>query len=238
MDQRLRSDPFLAGFLGRPAYTLAVDGLDADALSQAVERLIAEGAFAQARTGAQDPALAAMLQQAGFRLADTNLILERPRGGIPEGGPDFLYRGARPEDERAVRQVAETGFRYSRLHLDPRIPREAADAFKGAWAGNFFAGKRGQAMIVAEDQGQVRGFLQLLRKGDLLVIDLVAVAEACRGRGAASGMIGHADSSLDGFSLWRTGTQAANIPSLRLYESLGFRMADAGYVFHFHGDKA
>jgi ribosomal protein S18 acetylase RimI-like enzyme len=31
------------------------------------------------------------------------------------------------------------------------------------------------------------------------------------------------------------GTQAANIPSVRLYESLGFRLRSSQYVLHHHG---
>jgi hypothetical protein len=34
------------------------------------------------------------------------------------------------------------------------------------------------------------------------------------------------------------GTQAANVASLRLYESLGFRMRDAKFVLHHHGSAA
>jgi hypothetical protein len=32
----------------------------------------------------------------------------------------------------------------------------------------------------------------------------------------------------------RVGTQIANIPSLRLYERLGFTMAESAYVLHAH----
>jgi hypothetical protein len=34
---------------------------------------------------------------------------------------------------------------------------------------------------------------------------------------------------------FRVGTQAANAPSVRLYESLGFRFRDAQFVLHHHG---
>ena len=33
----------------------------------------------------------------------------------------------------------------------------------------------------------------------------------------------------------RVGTQAANTPSVRLYESLGFRLSQAQFVLHHHG---
>ena len=35
-------------------------------------------------------------------------------------------------------------------------------------------------------------------------------------------------------SVIAVGTQVANLPSVRLYEKLGFRLAAAQYVFHFH----
>jgi RimJ/RimL family protein N-acetyltransferase len=47
-------------------------------------------------------------------------------------------------------------------------------------------------------------------------------------------MIAYAETNLQGFEKIHAGTQIANIPSMRLYESLGFRICRAGYVFHYH----
>ena len=47
-------------------------------------------------------------------------------------------------------------------------------------------------------------------------------------------MINFATNNLDDFEYIRVGTQLANVPSLRLYEKLGFYIVDAAYVFHYH----
>ena len=47
-------------------------------------------------------------------------------------------------------------------------------------------------------------------------------------------LIASAARDIPGPKTVRVGTQIANIPSLRLYESLGFRIADTHYVLHYH----
>lgn len=123
------------------------------------------------------------------------------------------------------------------------MPQATADAIKRAWAGNFFEGRRGDGMLVAEHEGRLAGFLQLLWGNDAcLVIDLIGVDPAFQGRGIGRGMILHAARHGTGCGpvprSMQVGTQAANTPSVRLYESLGFRLASAQHVLHYHGGEA
>lgn len=73
----------------------------------------------------------------------------------------------------------------------------------------------------------------------MLVIDLIAVAPQVARQGLAQEMIAFiaANGTGDGHrpSGLRVGTQAANTPSVRLYESLGFRLVKAQFVLHHHG---
>jgi ribosomal protein S18 acetylase RimI-like enzyme len=56
-----------------------------------------------------------------------------------------------------------------------------------------------------------------------------------RGRGIGKALMGHLMEEAAGAGgLLRVGTQAANLASLRLYESLGFRIAETAYVLHCH----
>lgn len=94
-------------------------------------------------------------------------------------------------------------------------------------------------MVVAELEGKIVGFLQLLwAPRDELVVDLVAVDAAARGNGLAREMIEYAALHGTGGGRraagMRAGTQAANIPSVRLYEGMGFRLASAECVLHYH----
>jgi ribosomal protein S18 acetylase RimI-like enzyme len=130
--------------------------------------------------------------------------------------------------------LAANSFDHSRLHLDPAIPRAVADRSRAEWAGNFFAGRHGDHMIVGESDGALAGFAQLLGPSDgVLTIDLIGVAPPFRRRGIAHTLIA-ASANIAGTQTLRVGTQIANTPSLRLYETLGFRVVESHYVLHYH----
>ncbi len=170
----------------------------------------------------------------GFRLVDTNVQLTRV--AAPLKGSRGRCRFARPDDEPAVRGIAGSSFTQSRFHLDPEIPNATADRLKASWAGNFFTGKRGDWMVVAEEAGEVCGFLQLLRKSsECLIIDLIAVAKEQQGKGLGKEMIAFAaHACLKQPAAMLVGTQIANFGSLALYTRLGFEISSASYVLHLH----
>ena len=144
-------------------------------------------------------------------------------------------RSASAEDRGAVESIAREGFASTRFHLDPSFPQTFANEIKAQWAGNFFSGQRGDAMLVAEaSDGAIAGFLQLLVRGPDLVIDLIAVSEKWRGKGVGGAMIEAAEAQFEQCSQYLVGTQLANAPSLRLYQSCGFSLKSGAYVFHFH----
>ena len=155
------------------------------------------------------------------------------RDGVAPGGK---IRFARPEDADAVVWLARASFTMSRFHLDPDISDALAAEVKARWAGNFFTGQRGDAMVVCDTDQGLGGFLQLITTPERLIIDLVAVAEHARRQGRAGDMIAFARRKLPRPET-RVGTQVANIASLRLYDKLGFRAVDAKYVFHFHSES-
>jgi ribosomal protein S18 acetylase RimI-like enzyme len=221
----LKSDPWLSQILGKPAYHLS-----GAAFTPPDGR-----AFIDAKVAVDDTAALLHLQVQGFAVMDANVQLLRPAGAMPAGAA--RVRPAAPADEPAVRAVAADAFVYDRFHRDPGIGHDAAARLKTEWASNYFSGKRGDRMIVTEDESGVCGFLQLLRGTDGgTIIDLIAVAGHSRGRGAARSMIAMAANTADTGAL-RVGTQLANLPSLGLYETLGFRMASAAYVLHLHAGE-
>ena len=89
-------------------------------------------------------------------------------------------------------------------------------------------------MIVALVGDVIVGFLLLLESDTNLTIDLVAVDNNYQRIGVASDMIAYAECYLNSFSSVQVGTQLANIPSIRLYEKMGFRAYTSNYVFHYH----
>ncbi len=240
MSWQLRPDPWLAGLLGRRACRAeflpggALDPFPApQALRQALE---AQGpAFAYARVGADLPATWRFLEQAGFRLVEASLVLEKPCDPDAPDVAGVAVSEAAPDDGPAVARLAEAAFRYSRFHADPDIPDATAAAVKRAWVENYFAGGRGDTMAVARIDGKVAGFLLVVRAKETAVIDLIAVDAACRRRGAGAAMIAWVQRTLaDRASRLRVATQTANLPALRLYARSGMLPVDAAYALHFH----
>lgn len=224
MSSALVVDDWLGGLLGRPAYHLAADadpGL-----------VLPSPAFVDAKVAAGAIERVHALAGCGFDLIDTNVRLERKPGDLHVPAADAVIRPAQPADADVVATIAGESFRFDRFHADPKIPTAVADRIKASWAGNFFRGLRGDRMIVAAAD-HVLGFLQILDRPDHSIIDLIAVEEGAQGRGIAGAMIALAIRQ-GGRVPWIVGTQVSNIPSLRLYERLGFRVAASQYVFHCH----
>jgi GNAT superfamily N-acetyltransferase len=233
---RLEADKWLGSILERPAWTLTESG------SAPLAELARSGpSFATAKIAAAATEEVAALEAIGFRAVDMALTFDA--GHIEARPPAWGVRFARSQDHEAVEAIAGSAFRFSRFHLDPRLPRALADKVKAAWAGNWFRGARGDGMVVAEADGRVAGFLQLLwAPQDCLLIDLIAVQPQSARRGVARAMITFAYARGTGDARrprsMAVGTQAANTPSVRLYESLGFRLRDAKFVLHHHGAQA
>lgn len=233
----VQPDAWLSGILDRPAFR--VDSVDTPS-SDWMFRLSSEDLFVTAKIGADRAAESGLLQDVGFRVIDAALTFETSALAVPSADPRVRF--ARADDRAAVGQLAGSAFVFSRFHLDPAIPAWLAHRVKAAWADNFFSGRRGDGMVVAEHAGAVAGFLQLLwHPDDVLTIDLIAVAPSAARSGLARAMIGFAAANGVGDHRrphgFRVGTQAANVPSVRLYESLGFRLSQAQFVLHHHGRR-
>jgi nucleoside-diphosphate-sugar epimerase/ribosomal protein S18 acetylase RimI-like enzyme len=238
----LKADPWLTNLIGHDAYSLAVtpELIQASGGKHAwtyslFREAQAKNVFITAKVPVSDPAARAFLEEHGFRLIDTNVRFERV--GPPVKAPPAkrpLARFAEPADRDAVMELARRAFTFSRFHQDPLISKSLADEIKAQWAGNYFAGKRGDRMVVAVVDSKIVGFTLLLTPSlPQVMIDLIAVDWNHRGSGIASEMIAFIEQQYQPSSML-VGTQVANLPSVRLYEKLGFRLVEAQYVFHFH----
>lgn len=226
MSSHLVRDKWLEERLNRPAFTLPVDApVECEPHSGA--------AFIQTKVPITDSTRADRLIRVGYSLVETAVVLEK---AIKPAPPHVGVRFARPDDETSVRRIAGSVFRFSRFHMDPAIPLDAANRIKEDWAGNFFSGSRGTHMVVQEDAGAVVGFLLLIIQNDTLIIDLVGVSAGAQGRGYGRSMIDFAANNIDGPHRFLVGTQLCNVPSLAYYNGHGFRVVDARYSLHRHID--
>lgn len=240
----LTKDEWLAGVLQRPVYrfdigdnhaeehreTMAGRPLDIDS-AMAMPRV-----FIYSKVSPQQVGQVSFLEEKGFRLVDTNILLSKPRSACFKDDGHILCRFASGSDEEETVTLAGHAFMFSRFHLDAAFDTDTANHIKSEWARNYFNGKRGDYMVVAVVKGRVVGFLQLLdRQKEDLIIDLSAVNELHRRQGIARKMIEFAEANCGDYRRIDVGTQIANTASLTAYESIGFRFQNASYVFHYHG---
>jgi ribosomal protein S18 acetylase RimI-like enzyme len=183
-----------------------------------------------------------LVENLGFNIIDTNILLYRKNIGclVNQSIPrHYSIRMSQAVDCDYVGNIARDNFRFSRFHQDRRVNKTAADRIKQVWAENFFSGNRGDYMIVACYNDQPVGFTQIVRKNDSdLIIDLIAVDSPHHGIGLASAMINFlineiAPNLSDNTGII-VGTQISNLPSLSLYQKLGFKIISSDYVFHHH----
>lgn len=238
------SDEWLGQRLGKPAYHLS--GKPGELPREEWAKLGQSPLFADAKIPVSDVEGAYVLTQAGFRLVDTLLTFDAPIGRLARGGARDTVGFVQDAEESAVADLAAIAFQQDRFNRDPNIPPDCASRLKRDWASNFFRGQRGRWMVVARktevgrgvgpDAGKVVGFLQLLyAPANTMIIDLIAVAPTHTGQGLGKAMIGYAVTHCPDVETVLVGTQAANVAAARLYETMGFRMASAQYVFHYHG---
>ncbi|WP_085906786.1 GNAT family N-acetyltransferase [Kiloniella majae] len=230
----LTQDGWLSTVLGKQVYSLRLsdDGLEIGELEANLE---AVDSFTSIKLPADDIPPSVMLQSIGFKQIDTALTFCSSKS-IEEKITNV--RIALPDDKERVAEVAGQVFTTSRFHLDPLISNSKADEIKYLWAENYFHGKRGDTMLIAEDhQNKIQGFCQVIFTPDNnAVIDLIGVSEETRGKGFGTQMISY---------LWQqkpfnkplekiiVGTQAANIKAVNFYENTGFRLIKAQNILHY-----
>lgn len=221
----LRPDVWLSGVLGFPVYVTDTSG---DAPDDDVRSLT------YAKVDVADTESVRRLTSRGFSVVDVNLTFAHRRPPSTSTSP-VRVGSARPEDGDALVDIAGCCFRFSRFHLDPLVPDELADRIKREWVRSYVEGTRGVELLAALDDGRPIGFLAVLESGDARVIDLVGVAPEAQGLGAGRALVSAfvERHRAEGREL-RVGTQAANVASVRLYESTGFALASATYVLHLH----
>lgn len=227
----LREDSWLSGIFGHAVFRVSSERAE-DIAAHARSRPCA---FYFAKVSTEETARVRELGAAGFFVVDVNVTLGRDPG-VPAGPvPGIRVTASRPEHRAGVLEIAESCFRYSRFHLDPLVPVATAHRIKRDWVDNYLRGARGERIWIAELDGRPAGFLAVLASGKTRIIDLVGVRKDIQrrgvGRALVSEFIRQEGPSAD---LLQVGTQAANVPSLRLYENAGFRVERTQYVLHLH----
>lgn len=175
------------------------------------------------------------LTNAGFRVIDVNVTFERKPEKITSN-ENIIIRDVKPEDEIDVLKIAETTFVYSRFHLDPLVSKELADKIKREWIANYIRKQRGERLLVAEINDKPVGFLaELVTNEKVGVIDLIGVDKNMQAQGIGKRLVQyHINDAVNKYTNLLVGTQIANIPSTRLYQTCGYQVSNSTYVLHAH----
>jgi len=153
--------------------------------------------------------------------------------------PGLLIREIELSDHEETLEIAGSCFQYSRFHLDPLVSLSIANQIKHDWILNYIRQQRGERLFVALVGEKPVGFLAVIatemNRQQTYAIDLIGVSRDFQKRG-----IGHALTAFfikhyrERSDQLQVGTQAANIPSMRLYQKLGFQISQTQYVMHGH----
>ena len=237
----ISTDEWLSEITNREVYKAVIDGpffkmVSSRRSNDLSEKCKIKPVFIYSKVPTNEIKYIKLLIGYGFYLVDTNVVFDNDSNltGCIRG--NVIIRLANREDEAQTIDVARKAFIYSRFHLDDQFSQETADLIKAEWVRNFFNGKRGKYMIVAEVEKKIVGFTQLLVSpdNDMITIDLIGVDSLYRRNGIANDMILNITKLCNKYDKIIVGTQISNIPSIRLYEKMGFRMTSSQYVFHYH----
>jgi len=237
MEAEFQIQPFETGLLGRPVGKLYVRG--GWPLEERPASLTAgwrrEGVWlVSCRVPEGSPAIGG-LEKNGFRAIETLVTFRRQlRAELMPGGIAI----AGPETADACVAIARRAFTNDRLHRDRRVPDGVADLVRERWIRNNLGG-RADASFVARDGGRVVGFSLCLLDGDEAVIDLIAVDGEYRQKGLGRALVLGALAHYGGRArTMQVGTQADNLPSLKLYRGAGFVEAERQITLHWVNSEA
>jgi len=192
-----------------------------------------------------DSASAPLAEEAGFRLTDLRITLDRPLAELavdePAADPGDLtrIRPALPDDLPELRRIAAASHRDSRFYADPRFGRARCDELYATWIAASCRGEAAEAVLVAEVAGRPAGYITcLLRPAPgqppYGQIGLLAVGEAAQGRGMGgrlvqAALVWFAEQGAAGVSVV---TQGRNERAQRLYQRLGLYTRAVEIWFH------
>ena len=222
-------DKWLSNLLSKDAYHInnLIDLKKSD--------LNIKNVFIDAKVNSSDIKSIIKLQELGFKCIEVGvqLVKEYPYRFFNEN--NNYIREARKEDESYVRKLSSISFNKSRFYKDPQIPIKIASKIKEEWAGNFFSGRRGDRLFIAQERDSILGFLLILKNLNGITIDLIAVDKIKRRSGLGKEMIFLASRECENPNdIIKVGTQIDNLNAINFYSSMGFKINSSNLIFHLH----
>jgi ribosomal-protein-alanine N-acetyltransferase len=179
----------------------------------------------------------------GFQLADALLTYHLDVQAVEQApdlqsGESIAVRSSRTEDVAPLMEIARTSFTNDHFHRDPRFPQDKSDELFAKWVYNGCQGSADIVLVAADENEEPCGFIickteEAGRGSKYGVIDLIAVSPSHQRRGIGTRLVKEAvrwfAQSVESVFV---GTQANNIPSIRTYEKVGFRLLRTQLTLH------
>ena len=200
-----------------------VDDVDAWARAHDIDCLFFLGSV-------DDPVSARAAEDAGFRLMDVRVELERPaeRGPIAPG-----VREARPDEVGQLRKIASSSHGITRFYADPKFPDDRCDEFYETWIESSLQGWAAGVLVAQGDDGPV-GYVSCHLANAVGSIGLIAVGSPARGGGLGVALSQSAVAwcAERGAERMTVATQARNVAALRTFGKTGFLVTSVAFWFH------
>ncbi len=147
---------------------------------------------------------------------------------------NYLIRKFKIKDKKQILDICENSYPISRFTKDVNISNKFKKTYLSLWLRNYFLGKRGDDLIVAETKkGKIAGFCLVLISGSNIQIDQIIVKKEQRNKGIAKQLIKYL-TLLKNFKKIIAGTDSTNKSAVTLYKKLGFKLKKFYYNYHFH----
>jgi ribosomal protein S18 acetylase RimI-like enzyme len=144
------------------------------------------------------------------------------------------------EDEQKLTEIAQNVFKHDQYHSDPRLPVSKCNEFYAKWISNSLnrLNRLNERILLAREKNEILGFIIcrihcISDNYNFGVIDLIGVHEDYQRKGIGFLLVTKA---LDWFSKFTksvyVGTQATNVPAVRLYQKANFKQVFSEADFH------
>ena len=184
--------------------------------------------YATTRVKSNDFQLIHELEQSGFILVDGLVSLNIDVSSL-ERKIEPQIREAKNSDLLQLEKLTSSLYSNTRITNDPRT-RAFASKYYVKWVENSIKGEAADSILVWSQEKEILGYVTLQKKGQ---IPLIGVSEKARGKGIARSLL---NATFAKFKKWgvkavNIDTQMGNIPALRAYQGVGFRIVDSHLTF-------
>lgn len=162
-----------------------------------------------------------------IHLADIRLTFEKELRQL-ESTQTYVPTYSGELTSELLELALESGI-FSRFRTDPAFDQDEYKKLYTLWIKNALGN---QEVLLAESY---TGFVSCPILGDKAQIGLIAVAPNRRGEGWGKKLVRAAENFAfdQGAKVMTIGTQNSNVPAIKLYQSMGYRLVDQLWVYHY-----